>query len=282
MITGQCLCGTVTWQISGRLTEPSHCHCSICRKSHGAAFASYTSCPEEAFEWTGGADAICRFRTSPDIERAFCGTCGSVVPDGDGSERFIPLGGLSGDPGLSGGRHIFMASKAPWHIVADTLPAHDFWPGGDDGPVVDDPPPDAAPPAGVVRGSCQCGAAAFEVDLPFRVIHNCHCSRCRQARAATHATNGFVLLDAFRWTRGADAIATYRLPAAKMFGQAFCTTCGSGMPRANTESGIVSVPLGSLDDDPGQNADDHIFVGSKAPWWDLADDGLPRFDEMPG
>ena len=133
----------------------------------------------------------------------------------------------------------------------------------------------------MARGSCLCGAVAFELDLPFKVVHNCHCSRCRKARAAAHTTNGFTPADALRFTRGEDNLVTYRLPEARFFSHVFCRTCGSGMPRADGERGIAVVPLGCLDDDPGGGAVDHIFVGSRAEWYTIADD-LPRFEEGPG
>jgi len=52
------------------------------------------------------------------------------------------------------------------------------------------------------------------------------------------------------------------------------------MPSLDAARGIAVVPLGSLDDDPGRGADDHIFVRSMAPWYAITDD-LPRFDEGP-
>ena len=113
------------------------------------------------------------------------------------------------------------------------------------------------------------------------MVHNCHCSRCRKARAAAHTTNGFTAMDDVRYTRGEDTLRTYRLPEARYFSQVFCPTCGSGMPRRDPERGIAVIPFGSLDDDPGRGADDHIFVASKAPWHEITDD-LPRFDETPG
>ena len=133
----------------------------------------------------------------------------------------------------------------------------------------------------MLRGSCLCGGAAYEVTGPIRVVHNCHCSRCRKARAAAHTTNGFTAMEDVRYTRGGDALRTYRLPEARHFSQVFCPTCGSGMPRRDPERGIAVIPFGSLDDDPGRGADDHIFVASKAPWHEITDD-LPRFDETPG
>lgn len=52
------------------------------------------------------------------------------------------------------------------------------------------------------------------------------------------------------------------------------------MPRLDPERAIASIPLGSLDDDPGRGADDHIYVASKAPWYDIPGD-LLRYVERP-
>ena len=35
-----------------------------------------------------------------------------------------------------------------------------------------------------MRGSCLCDTVAYEVTSPIKAVHNCHCSRCRRARAA--------------------------------------------------------------------------------------------------
>jgi hypothetical protein len=52
------------------------------------------------------------------------------------------------------------------------------------------------------------------------------------------------------------------------------------MPRVDRERGFAVVPMGALDDDPGIRPQRHIFVGSKAPWYEIAD-GLPRDVEFP-
>jgi hypothetical protein len=285
MITGSCLCGEVTWRAEGPFSEPEHCHCSICRKVHGAPFASFVSCAADRFAWTGGEGAIRRYQSSPDLVRPFCGTCGSALPSEVAStgEVYLPLGGTDGDPGLRGGHHIFVASKAPFHLVGDRLARHDRYPSGvsvDALPVetvrsaLDPPVP------GVLRGSCKCSAIAFEVLEPFTRVFNCHCSRCRKARAAAHATNGFVSADGVRFLRGEEMIRVFRLPGAASFGQAFCRRCGSGMPRLNREHGVFTVPLGCLDDDPGRGADFHIFTAYKAPWYEI-EDGIPQLPEGP-
>ena len=282
MIRGSCLCNTVRWSFDGAFDWMAHCHCEMCRKAHGAPFATYAIGSGEHFRFDQGEEAVTRYESSPGFVRAFCSDCGSVVPYAvRGTEIGVPVGPLDDDPGMRPTSHIYAKWCAPWHSIADSLPRHDNDDSaGSGGPRVDRP---ASPPStdGALRGSCLCGSAAYEVTGPFKVVHNCHCSRCRKARAAAHTTNGFTAMDDVRYTRGEDTLRTYRPPEARYFSQVFCPTCGSGMPRRDPERGVAVIPFGSLDDDPGRGADDHIFVASKAPWHGITDD-LPRFDEAPG
>ena len=71
---------------------------------------------------------------------------------------------------------------------------------------------------------------------------------------------------------------TFKLPEARFFAIAFCRTCGSSVPRKDPERGIAVVPMGALDDDPKRTVDSHIFMASRACWYDPQDD-LPKFDE---
>ena len=128
----------------------------------------------------------------------------------------------------------------------------------------------------MIRGSCLCGGVAFEASNPLD-FRNCHCSRCRKQRGAAYAPNIFVKTEDFRWLRGEDLLITYRLPTAERFGNVFCRTCGSPMPRHVTKLDRVVIPAGPLDDDPGIRATSHIFVGSKAPWHEVTD-GLPQHE----
>ena len=280
MIRGSCLCSSVRWAFDGAFDEMIHCHCEMCRKAHGAAFATYLVGGRERFRFESGEALIARYESSPGYVRAFCSGCGSVTPYPVGSAGIgIPAGPLDDDPGMRPTAHIYAEWKAPWHAITDSLPRHRHE-EGESGPRVDRA---HAPPStdGVLRGSCLCSSVAYEVTGPFRVVHNCHCSRCRKARAAAHTTNGFTAIDDVRYTRGGDTVRVWKHPGARYFSHVFCPTCGSGVPRHDPERGVAIVPFGSLDDDPGRRADDHIFVGSRAPWHEITDD-LPCFDEMPG
>jgi hypothetical protein len=129
----------------------------------------------------------------------------------------------------------------------------------------------------MIRGSCLCGAVAFEADAPHE-FRNCHCSRCRKSRGSAYASNMFVKPEDFRWLRGKEEVVTYRLPSAQRFGSAFCRVCGSPLPREVAVLNVMLIPAGVLDEDPVIRAAYHIFVGSKAPWHEITDD-LPQFAE---
>src|SRR5947209_16838305 len=102
-----------------------------------------------------------------------------------------------------------------------------------------------------VRGACLCQSVRFEVDLPFAKFLRCHCSRCRRDSGSAFATNAYVLPQAFRWTRGEDSVVRLDLPEARSFSTSFCRRCGSPLPHATRSGREISIPAGSLLDDPG-------------------------------
>ena len=279
MSQGTCLCGKIRWSISDSAKTVTHCHCSMCRKAHGAAFGTYIDTPISDFQWMSDLETLKKFASSSSIERAFCSQCGSVVPDfsQDGETVYVPAG--SHEQSFDAEAHIFVASKAPWHRITDDLPQHDEYPSEENLQSY----PDTSLPEkteGTVRGSCLCNAIKFEITEPFKFVHNCHCSRCRRARSAAFTTNGFTSADGVTFVSGEENIKLYKVPEAKFFTHAFCDTCGSGMPRKDADRGIAVIPLGALDDDPGCGADDHIFTDSKAAWYEITDD-LPQFEQYP-
>ncbi len=275
-----CLCGKVRWEFTGEPYQAFNCHCKMCRKAHGSAFGTYWFIKKEQLNWLGDTDSIVLYRSSHLLTRAFCGSCGSVVPyAGDqGGEHWVSPGGCH-DDGRKSDCHVFAAHKAPWFEITDDLPQHDDYPEYTGMQRVEEEPLEPGP-EGIVRGSCLCGTVKFRISEPFMKVYNCHCSRCRKARAAAHATNGFVPIDAVEFTQGEDNLAEYKVPDAKYFKQVFCKTCGSKMPRLDADRGIAVIPLGALDDDPDTRAAAHIYVDNMARWHEITDD-LPRFGEEP-
>ena len=125
MLRGSCLCGGVRYEISGALSYALNCHCSMCRKAHGAAFRSRARVKADDFRWTQGAEQVTYYESSPGNHRGFCSVCGSpLLSRFDHDARFygLPLGALDDDPGLKPGFHVFVAHKAPWYDITDELP----------------------------------------------------------------------------------------------------------------------------------------------------------------
>lgn len=278
MPSGSCLCGDVAWELDVAPRWMSHCHCSLCRKAHGAAFGTYAGAPASAFRFTRGAERARTYASSAQLDRRFCPRCGSKLPVRWRDEVQVPAGSFDGDPGVRPSRHLFVASKAPWHEIRDALPRH---PGSGSS----DPAVEArrytAPAPGVARGACLCGAVAFECDAPLAAdVTCCHCTRCRKARATSHATNTFVPAARFRWLRGEAGVRAYKIPEAARFTQAFCGDCGAPQPVLQPAFGRVVVPCGAFEDDPGIREGRHIFVSSRAPWFEIAGE-LPQYEAGP-
>jgi hypothetical protein len=130
-IRGGCLCGAVRYEIDGSFAAAGHCHCSMCRKSHGAAFATWAFVSPEQFKWTSGVEFVEAYQSSPELERRFCRKCGSpLVATHDGKAMEVVLGTVDGDPGVRPREHIFVGSKAPWYEITDALPQFEKWPPG--------------------------------------------------------------------------------------------------------------------------------------------------------
>lgn len=130
-IQGGCLCGGIRYEIDGPLFEVDNCHCSMCRRFHGAAFATYGKVSAEHFRWLSGQELLKVYETSPGIGWAFCRVCGSSlgVPN-RGKLSDLTLGTLDSDPGVRPAAHIFVGSKAAWYEITDALPQHDTRPPG--------------------------------------------------------------------------------------------------------------------------------------------------------
>ena len=127
-LTGGCRCGAVCYTINAPASETVHCHCSICRKLHGALFATFSAIPADAFHVDQGADALAVFESSPGNHRHFCksGGCQIYVIMPDNPVPYVLTGALDGGAHPSHAddklRHVFVDSKVPWYELTDDLP----------------------------------------------------------------------------------------------------------------------------------------------------------------
>jgi len=129
----------------------------------------------------------------------------------------------------------------------------------------------------MLRGRCACNAVAFEVADEFVASYNCHCSNCRATTGSAFLPWGDVAREKLTVTKGTDSLlvegdrtTVYSMRCGKCFSLLYWT------PR----DGYFRVPYGTLVDEPTLKPEGHMFVGSKAPWFEIRDD-LPRYDEYP-
>ena len=117
---GSCLCGNVTFEVTGEVLRTSACHCTMCRKQSGHVWASGSVRPDDIsihgdVRW---------FRASEKAERGSCPACGSFLfwRPADLSDVAFALGAIDGPTGLVLDRHIFTAEKGDYYAIADGLP----------------------------------------------------------------------------------------------------------------------------------------------------------------
>src|ERR1700737_1608358 len=101
MTRGQCLCGAVCYEGEGPFVSMMNCHCSMCRKRHGAAFSTFVRAPLAGFRWVSGEDSIAQYVTPSGGSPGFCRVCGSITPIlmDDIGRVLCPAGNLGGGRG---------------------------------------------------------------------------------------------------------------------------------------------------------------------------------------
>ena len=131
MIRGHCECRRVSYEVDGEIKDFSHCHCSQCRRLHGAAFATFAGVSRDQFRYISGENATSVYASSDSHGRVFCAECGSnilVALDQEPDVLYLSMSAIEGDPPRPQGYHIYVGSKAPWHEITDDLEQFDTEP----------------------------------------------------------------------------------------------------------------------------------------------------------
>ena len=131
MITGECFCGAIRYEIHGKLLNARSCHCSRCRKAFSGQASAYAEVAPGTFQWTAGREHLTSYITGDHgFGMAFCAICGSTLCGTyRGEVHGVTLGCINGDPDVEIGMHIFVGSKAPWEVLPPGINAFDEGPG---------------------------------------------------------------------------------------------------------------------------------------------------------
>jgi hypothetical protein len=128
-----------------------------------------------------------------------------------------------------------------------------------------------------LAGKCECGAVRYRVADVFLYALNCHCSNCRAATGSAFKAFAGIEREKLEVTAGADKVMVF---GDDELNNTRCGVCGSLLFSVVRDGAYVHVALGSLVDAPSLQPTAHIFVGSKAAWFEITDE-LPQFEEYP-
>jgi hypothetical protein len=126
-----------------------------------------------------------------------------------------------------------------------------------------------------LSGRCECRAVRYRVPDAFLYAGNCHCSNCRASTGSAFKPFAGIERDKLEIVEGADTLLVWGDDVAN---HTRCGICGALLYSVVRDGAYVHVAMGSLDDNPTIRPTEHIFVGSKAPWFEITDD-LPQSEE---
>jgi hypothetical protein len=127
----------------------------------------------------------------------------------------------------------------------------------------------------LLAGKCECGAVQYRVPDAFLYAINCHCSNCRAGTGSAFKPFAAIEREKLQLEEGSGPLLVWGTDEEN---HTRCGTCGSLLYSVVRDGEYVHVALGSRVDEPSLRPTKHIFVGSKAPWFEINDD-LPQHEE---
>jgi hypothetical protein len=117
------------------------------------------------------------------------------------------------------------------------------------------------------RGSCACGALAFESSHAPVLQLRCFCTDCQKSTGSVMAPLAFFPAGAVRILRGQTRAYDSRNDSGHVVTKEFCPECGTTVFHGSTSyPHLRGVPVGILDDATHFRPTTNIYVGSAPPW----------------
>ncbi len=129
ILTGECFCGEVKYEINGTLRDARSCHCSRCRKAFSSQASAYALIDPSDFKWVKGEELLTSYTGQHGFGMQFCKVCGSTLCGTyENKVHGITLGCLNEDPEIEIDQHIFVGSKANWEVIPDGIEQYEAHP----------------------------------------------------------------------------------------------------------------------------------------------------------
>lgn len=120
---GKCLCGDVTFSVSGDTVEVHACHCSMCRHQNGgSAFIGLHGSEGVTLNKT---DGLAWYQASDHGDRGFCKNCGATLfwrMQGEEKDFSVSVGTLAETEGLKLDSHIFTDEAPDYYTLPNDAP----------------------------------------------------------------------------------------------------------------------------------------------------------------
>ena len=127
----------------------------------------------------------------------------------------------------------------------------------------------------MLNGRCECRAVRYRVPDEFLYAANCHCSNCRAGTGSAFKAFAGIEREKLEILEGEETLLVWGDDEGN---HTRCGNCGSLLYSVVRDGAYVHVAMGSLVDEPTIRPTEHIFVGSKAPWFEITDE-LPQSEE---
>ncbi|EID0694571.1 GFA family protein [Vibrio vulnificus] len=125
MYKGSCLCGSIQFSLNGGVTDIIHCHCSLCRKASGSAYATNGFIDAVDLVLTDNKNTLTYYESSEGKRKYFCKTCGAPIYSSNVHRYRLRLGSLDTDILERPISHNFVTSKANWEDLDADLPRYE-------------------------------------------------------------------------------------------------------------------------------------------------------------
>ena len=120
------------------------------------------------------------------------------------------------------------------------------------------------------KGSCSCGNIKYEYSGVIDEVSMCHCKDCQKAQGTAFVAISPIESKLFTFVKGEQFIKSFRCNNNKT--RSFCCECGSPIYSARDDKpDDLRLRLGTLDTPVKANSKYHVFVSSKADWYEITD-----------